>query len=158
MIFRRGRPVVLAGAASTPADEQTARGDAAFEARQFLEAWHAYRTAFRLDPSPIRASRAAVAAPYTARMSAAIDDLWQWLVLKRDDARRCGDDEESWSALEALVDAYEANARRSEQTQATQRVELDRLEQEVAALKETVKRLESEPRRFLKPTPRDRKP
>lgn len=148
---------MLAGAAPTPADEQTTRGDVAFEAKQFLEAWHAYRSAFQLDPTPLRASRAAVAAPYAARMSAAIDDLWQWLVLKRDDARRCGDGEESWSTLEALVNSYEANARRTEQTQATQRIEIEQLEQQAKVLKATIQRLEAEPRRFRKPTPRDRR-
>lgn len=149
---------MLAGTAPTAAEEQTKRGDDAFEAKQYLEAWHAYRTAFQLEPTPIRASRAAVAAPYAARMSAAIDDLWQWLVLKREDAQRCGDGEESWGVLEELLNSYGANARRSEQTQATQRTEIERLEHQLATLKETLQRLESEPRRLLKPLPRSRKP
>ncbi len=158
MIFRRGHPVVLSGSAPMPADEHTTRGHAAFEAKQYLEAWHAYRSAFQLEPTPVRAARVAIAAPYATRISSALDDLWQWLVLKRDDARRCGDGEESWITLETIVASYEASARRSEQAQATQRIEIDRLEQQVAALKEAVQRLEAEPRRFLKPTLRDRKP
>lgn len=152
MILRRCRPIILAvlltssaaTAQPTTPDDYAELGKAAFEAKRYKDAWNAYRTAFQLDPIPIRASQVAIAAPYADRMSTAIGDLKQWLVLKRRDAQRKGDQEESWATLESIVNAYQANARRSETVVTTQETEVERLKQQVKLLKDSVRRLEIE--------------
>lgn len=138
MILRRCHPTVIAGL-PTPADDHTTRGNAAFEAKQDVEAWLAYKAAYELEPTAIRAARVAVAAAYAREMSVALDDLGHWLEIKRRDARNRGDQEDSWNALEEILEAYEANARRTEQ--------------EIDLLKEAVRRLEAEarPKRSTKP-------
>lgn len=150
MILQRCRPIVIqithSGLDSDPttAQDHHRLGRVAFEAKRYREAWRAYKAAFHLDPTPARASEVAFAASFATRTSTAMEDLKQWIALERRAAERRGELVSGWTTLELLVDSYQSNARRYEQTNAARESETERLKEEICSLRETLTALETQ--------------
>jgi hypothetical protein len=119
-------------------------GRKAFDAKKFREALQAFRTAFQLDPAPVRASTVAMVSPYAEPLSAAIADLNTWLVLKRRDAKKVGDKEDSWNNLESVINALTAHAKRIEQITIKETTEVQRLREQVTILNSKIGKLQDE--------------
>jgi tetratricopeptide (TPR) repeat protein len=135
----------VGGAAADPtADEYAATGRAALEHGRYHDALDAYRSAYNLDPTSVRALFVAIASSYALALSSSIDDLETWLDRKKTEANAAGDTEASWAKLTDLVKAYRAAAKRAETLYVTEHTTVKRLTDANKALEDRLGKLQTE--------------